>query len=122
MARWMPGGDILTSIVSPQAYVTYPQVISAPELVLVGEIGRHNVNFDGGGGIFVSKLVLGNGHVMQPGTTCVSESGATSTGEASIGFDWNTGADRTVDFVAHGGSEAEGDGDGVTVLPSVGRC
>jgi fibronectin type III domain protein len=120
MASWVPNEETLTSIVSPQAFGTYSQVVAAPELVLVGEMGRHDANFDEGAGTFASKLVLGNGQVVQPGTTCVTKNGATSTGEESIGFYWNVQGNRVVDFAAHGGSE--GDGDGVTVLPSVQAC
>ena len=113
--------DGVDDIVNPLSdAVTSASSLLAPELVVVGEVGRHNVSFNGGSGAMSTLMTLANGRVLRPGTTCVTESGGTSTGEQSVGLYWNVGASQLVDFAAHGGTQ--GDGDGVSMLPTLQSC
>jgi hypothetical protein len=121
---WSPGPGGITSIVDPhEIAVTSLLSLFAPETVIVGETGRHNVTFNGGSGSIASQVVLANGQTGDPATQCVAQSSDTSTGESSVGFYWSTsrqGGTNLVDFAAHGGNP--GDGDGVKVLPDFQMC
>ena len=121
---WSPGPAAIDFIVDRHVMaVTSLLSLFAPETVIVGETGRHTVSFNGGSGSIASRMVLANGQTGDPDTQCVAQSSDTSTGESSIGFYWSTasqGGTNLVDFVAHGGSQ--GDGDGVMVLPDSQMC
>jgi hypothetical protein len=120
-APWAPSMDGVDDIVNPLSdAVASASSLLAPELVVVGEDGRHNVSFNGGSGDMSTLMTLANGRVLRPGTTCVTESGGTSTGEQSVGLYWNVGTSQLVDFAAHGGTQ--GDGDGVSMLPTLQSC
>jgi hypothetical protein len=120
---WSPGPSGVQFIVDLHE-AAVPSLLSlyAPETVIVGETGRHNVTFIGGSGSIASQMVLANGQAGDLDTQCVAQSSDTSTGETSVGFSWSTARqDGTslVDFAAHGGP---GDGDGVKVLPGTQVC
>ena len=118
---WSPGPGGVQAIVDlHQAAVPSRLTLYAPEIVIVGETGRHTATFIEGSGSIASRVVLANGDVEVPGTQCAAQSSDTSTGEAGYGFDWSPGQASLVDFDAHGGEP--GDGDGVKVLPGQQVC
>jgi hypothetical protein len=121
---WTPGpGGVQYIVDLHEAAVPSLLSLYAPETVLVGETGRHNVTFIGGSGSIRSQMVLTNGQNVGLGTRCVAQSSDTSTGESSVGFYWTAGGQRdgsTVDFMAHGG--LPGNGDGVKTLPGSQAC
>jgi hypothetical protein len=118
---WVPATGGIDHIISPLGdAVMSASWLLGPELVVVGEIGRHIVTFNGGSGAMSTLMTLANGRVLRPGTTCVTQSGVTSTGEQSVGLYWKVAASQSVAFAAHGGTQ--GDGDGVGVLPTSQPC
>lgn len=118
---WLPIGGAIDGIVSPLGgSVMAASWLWGPELVVVGEFGRHNVTFDGGSGAMSTVMKLANGRILRPGTTCVTQSGVTSTGEQSVGLFWKVAASQSVAFAAHGGMQD--DGDGVSMLPTSQPC